>query len=248
MNQNEVTADGFRDEGGEIQISLGDLFRVFVKSLLPMILAAVICGGGLFLYRFLTYTPVYTSTATLYVLPIEGDEQATSSDFAEGVYIASDSASILVSRDLLTAVGLTVKQTVETDYAGKYTFDDSYSSLRHSINVSVTENGRVLEVTAQAEHPVVAKILVDELCLQGAARVRTLVGSDAVKVLDQGNLPAQASNSVFTLSIIAVAFLAAVVVYGVCCIIYFVREKMPHTASSRTGTDHTAPGEAREPD
>ena len=38
-----------------------------------------------------------------------------------------------------------------------------------------------------------AKILVDELCLQGAARVRTLVGSDAVKVLDQGNLPAQTS-------------------------------------------------------
>lgn len=190
-------------------ITLKELWELFLKKLAVIILAAGLIGGGMLAYHMITYTPEYSSTATLYILrreeaPTSGD---ASSDFSTALKVIADCSYLLKSH----AVVEEVIRNLELEL--------SYRQLYEAITVYNPENSRILEVTVQSDSPENAKRIVDALCAVGTSRIDAVMGYEQINLFEQGTLNSEPSNDLCIPQCILAGLAAGVFTYSV----YLVR-------------------------
>lgn len=127
-------------------------------------------------YSLFIVTPMYDSTAKLYISNKKADS-ITSSDFSISTYLTDDFKEIITDRFVLDKVA--------EDINYKY----SYSQLRESIHLNVPENTRIIEITVRSTNAEDAKMIVDSICRISEANLSELMGLDRITVIREGNLP-----------------------------------------------------------
>ena len=185
------------------KITLRTLWEVFRRSLLVIVLAALVGMDGLHLYSSLLHTPQYSSTATMYIL-YAGEDGPDYDDFSVGLKVAQACAYWMTSRSVLNEViqGLGLNRT-----AGE---------LLEMVQVENPEDTRILEVTVRGDSPELAKEIVDALCLAGQEKITRAMGVQEVSVVEEGTLESEPCND-FGWRAYALAGLAtAAAAYGVC--------------------------------
>ena len=191
------------------EISIIDLWQIFVRRVWLMILAAVLAVGCFYAFNALFFTPRYVATTTLYILrqSNEGDSSgATSTDFSLALNVVRDCDYMLKSDTVVN----TVKERLG--------LGDEYAALKNHITTNNPTGTRVLEVTVEADTPEMAKKIADELCEIGAENINRAMGYSQVRLYEYATQKNQPCNETSITTYLIVGAVVAVLVYGV----YFV--------------------------
>ena len=188
-------------------ISFKDLWNVYRGCFLFVIAAGILVTSLMFVRAKMNYSPMYSSSGTLYL--ISKNEGGSSSknewtvDYTLANVVIEDTMYLLKSRTVLNAVG---------DEVG---IKNGYGALRSAITIKNPEDTRVLEITATASSPELAKKIVDSLSVIGPEKVNEELSYNSIRVYEEGTYSNWAINQVSFMSYIKFGFLAGVAVYVV---------------------------------
>ncbi len=185
MEQNVVNAPE-TEEG----INLAELFSALLSKLLWLILAAAVCGGGAFIYGKMTETPVYNSTVTVYVI---NDKMESSGDVTIATYYAQDYAKLITKRPVLERAIANVG------------VDMTYAQLLSSIEITIEEQSRVLDIKVKNSDPEMAQKLADGVAIAAKEMMEERIGDERAVLWGTAELPKSPAPS----SVLRTAILAA---------------------------------------
>ena len=166
-----------RNNQTEIEFNVAEfLFDLLAKWWL-ILLAAVICGSGMFVYTKIMVTPMYRSTAKLYVLPVTEDKSLTASDAQMALSFTKDFQAIATGRTTLNGVienlGLNMR----------------YESLAGMVSSSSSEDSRIISISVSHPDPIEAQRLADAICVEAEEVLYSTVESDLVNISEKAYLP-----------------------------------------------------------
>ncbi|MEE1024406.1 MAG: Wzz/FepE/Etk N-terminal domain-containing protein [Acutalibacteraceae bacterium] len=197
----------------ELTISLKDFWKIFLKRLWIIILAAIIVAGTKFAFDTVTYTPMYSSTATMYILRQDGEVSSsynTAYDFSSALSVVKDCDALIKSHTVLDS-------TIET-----LGLDMTYKQLYSSVSTTNPEDTRILKVTVVADSPENAKLIVDKICIIGAETINDAMGFEQVNFFERGQENYAPANKTGLKTYIIFGLLAAVLVYAVFVVIFLL--------------------------
>ncbi len=145
----------------EIQIDLLELLEALRRRIWLIILALVLGAGAGVLYTKMLMTPVYTSTAMVYVLSKE-TTLTSLADLQIGSQLTNDYRVVVTSRPVLEEVIDNLQ--LETDYVG----------LRGQLSLENPADTRILSISATDSDPQRAKAIVDEVAPYPLSTSQTL--------------------------------------------------------------------------
>lgn len=199
-------------------ITLKELWNILTSRIAIIVLVgAIVLVCGLIIGK-ITYEPKYESTAALYIIR-ENENVTTSSgeaynEFTLALKVANDCTYLLKSR--------TVAEQVIDDLR----LDMTYSELLGMVSVQNPTNTRILEVTVTADKPETAKLIVDRLCEVGKQHIAQAMGFEQVNLYEYGALVNTPANSVNKMIYLAIAIVAAAVVYLIFVIAFLLDDRI----------------------
>ena len=104
---NQTMLTGASGQGSdEVEVDLGEVFRVILSHLVPIILCTIIGAAAAFIYTKTMIPKKYVSTTKMYVLAKDTseDEKLTTGDLQVGSLVANDYRAIIQSRQVTEAV------------------------------------------------------------------------------------------------------------------------------------------------
>jgi capsular polysaccharide biosynthesis protein len=187
----------------EIEIDLIDIFYLIRAKLWVIILSAVILASVTGLVSSFLITPMYTSTAKLYILT-KSTSITSLADIQMGTQLTQDYMVLIKSRPVVT-------QVIEN-----LELDMSYEELVNIIDISNPSNTRILEIQAEYPNALVAKQIVDEFSTVSCSQIAKIMDTEEPSIVEEGYAsPNPSSPNVKKNAIIGGligAFLAAAVI------------------------------------
>jgi len=126
-------------------------------------------------YTKVLVTPMYDSTARLYIVN-KSSENISTSDFSISTYLANDFSEIIVDKVVL--------KDVAKELNNKYTV----AELKNALSVEIPQSTRIIQVTARTENAKKSKEIVDALCTVSEEALVDIMGLDRVTVVSEGSL------------------------------------------------------------
>ena len=207
MNQNEQIQE----------IDLMELWDVFVYRLPIILLAVVIALSGFFAFTFVTYEAEYSSTATLYILRQNDDQQSAATAYNEinlATKVVNDCTHMLKSRSV-------VEPVIE-----ELGLQMTYSELYSKISTNNPQDTRILEVKVAGASPELAKQIVDRLCEIGQEKIAKAMGYQQVNLFEYGTLPDKPSNQTGLRTYALVGAVAGILTYAVFVVMHLVDDRI----------------------
>ncbi len=213
------------EQSGERVITLSGLIRVFRRSVIFMIIAAILVSGALIVYNRMSYREEFTSRASLFILrtndSLYEDKDMTAGQEATYAILIMNNCEALMRLDIVYQdVISTIKETEGEDYGL------TIGKLHNSISISIYPDTSVMSVSATAESPELAQKILNYYTAEVKERLEGKEGfnhPNMVKIQGKGaSLPTAPSNSSFSLTSLLLGVFAAVLVYAIFfCIDFF---------------------------
>ena len=201
-------------QDSSVTIYLSDLWDVFVRHIVVIILAALVCLAGVYIYATKIVKPLYNSTSTLYVLRQDDTENYSSSDFSLALNLVNDCTYMLKSHAVLD------------DVIEDLELDMSYGELSDSISTRNPDSSRILEVSVKTGDPELSKKIVDKLCTIGSERISEAMRMDQVSVFERGTLENKPCNRVGMTRYILFGVLGALLCYLIFVVAFLLDDKI----------------------
>ena len=202
------------DEG--IQIDLYEITQIFLKRWWIILLAAVVGAIAMFTYTKVAVTPMYSSTASFYVVPIDSGT-VSSSDLSLASNMLNDYKELIVSR-----------KVINNAIAGSGV-DISYSGLKKAVSLANPTGSRFIYVTVTHKDPDTACTLANAVSAAAQEAIIELMKFKEVNTIDKAEVPTGASSPLSKNVMIGFAggvFLACAVLF----ILYMVDDKIKNAA------------------
>lgn len=159
----------------EDEIDLLEIFMALKRRLWLIILAAVIGGGGAGAFSKFVLTPVYSSTAMLYVLSKE-TTLTSLADLQIGSQLTKDYRIIITSRPVLE------------DVIESLNLDMTYKQLRNMITIGNPSESRILTISISDPDPRLAKQMVDEVANTASNYIGDIMEMVPPKMIEDGEM------------------------------------------------------------
>lgn len=157
----------------EIEIDLIELLYLLKTRIWIILLTAIIFASGSGLISSFLITPMYQSTAKLYILT-KSTSITSLADIQLGTQLTQDYMVLIKSRPVVTKV----IENLELDM--------SYESLVNIINISNTSNTRILEIRAEYPDAYMAKQIVDEFAQVSRTQIAKIMDTAEPSVVEDG--------------------------------------------------------------
>lgn len=157
----------------EIEIDLVDIFCLLKRRVWIIILAAVIFSASSGLVSSFYITPMYQSTAKLYILT-KSTSITSLADIQLGTQLTQDYMVLIKSRPVVTKV---------IENLG---LDMTYEQLVNIITISNRTNTRILEIKAEYPDTHLAKQIVDEFAEVSRTQIAKIMATDEPTVVEDG--------------------------------------------------------------
>ncbi|MCR5543309.1 MAG: polysaccharide export protein [Eubacterium sp.] len=204
------------DQNQEMEIDLLELFHVLLSRIWMIILTTVIGLAIAAGVTVLLIKPVYTSTATMYVLT-KTTSITSLADVQMGTQLTQDYMVVITSRPVLENVienlGLNM----------------SYGELKKSISVNNPANTRFLEITVSNNDAYLAKKIVDELADVSAKSMAEVMDTQAPNIMDYGQIPASPSSPSLIKNSIIGALIGFIIACGIIIVTYLMNDSIKTT-------------------
>lgn len=189
-----------------------DIMEIDLKEMIVALLAKAwliaICGVALAAVAFVVskffMSPIYCSTAKIYIMTKSTAQGAVYSDVVMSTYLSQDYVYLVKSRDVLEKV---IK---------KCELEDTYNSLAGRVTVENLPDTRILSIAVQDTDPEMAQVIANELCDVAAEHLKSVMNLEAVNIAEKADLPIMQSGpsvkKYTALGLLAGIFLSAGVV------------------------------------
>lgn len=200
---------------------LSDLWDILVHRWWIMLVTFAVVVAALYGYARANYVPMYQSTASMYICKYEEQRDSTSrssSDFSLALYLMDDCDYLLKSHEVL--------DVVIDDLNLEEDFGINYNTLKSSITTASPENTRFLEVTVKTYRADLSQAIVDKVCAVGKEQAIRLHGFDELNIFQNGILDERPCNSFGISRFLLLGFVAAVAVYLIFALFYFLDDNI----------------------
>ena len=171
-----------------LEIDIFRLLRALLRNIFIIILAMIICGGLMLAYSRRNYSPLYRTTAMLYV------NTRTFSVGSTSIAIGSVNVSTSTLVDLYSVI-LKSRTTLE-EVIEKAELPYSYSALKGMISTNTVDYTGIFEITATCSDPGRAKLIVDTIVDVLPKRIMEILDGSSVRIVDYAVRPTYPINSV----------------------------------------------------
>ena len=204
------------EKNREIEVRIRDLWAVFLHCWWIMLGVGVIVTLGLYLLLGATHKNEYTATTTVYVLR-ENANFGNTTDISIANVLVNDYMYLATSDEALQS---TIEEAGVSDVM-------SVGKLRRNVNVIHQEGTRFIRLSVTAEDPEMAAVLANMLAEIVGEKHNQLLGEDNFsRVSSAAHIPERPSNPISLLRILLVAFVCAVIVYGIYLILFLLDDKI----------------------
>jgi capsular polysaccharide biosynthesis protein len=164
-----------------IEINIKDLFFYCLRRSWLIFLIGIICASGARYYSLHYLTPIYTSSAKLYITSQSEGQLTTTTDIQIGTYLAQDYKVLVRSRpvaeEVIKRLGLNI----------------SSGQLIKLISVNSSNESRIFQITVSYFDKNMVKTLVDTVAQVTSERMEKIMG-EKVNVLEDGYQPYEPSG------------------------------------------------------
>jgi len=160
-------------ENDEIEIDLRDLLYLIKSKIWIILLSGIIMASAAGLISSFLITPIYTSTAKLYILS-KNTTLSSLADLQIGTQLTQDYMVLVKSRPVVT-------QVIEN-----LGLNMSYEKMVGVITTSNPANTRILAITANYPDPFLAKEIVDEFASVSATQIAQIMDADKPTIVEEG--------------------------------------------------------------
>ena len=179
MNENNRSVN---DGGDVIEIDILELLGVVLSKIWIVIGSAVLVAVITYLVCFFLIIPKYESTTKIYVINRQNSDALTYSDLQSGAQLTKDYRELVTSRPVLEQVKSELGLDITTE------------KLKKKITVSVPTDTRIVSITAEDTDPYMARAIADRVRISAAEHIANVMNTEAVNVVEEGNLPTQISS------------------------------------------------------
>ena len=183
----------------EITIDLLDLARQLLLHWKLILLSMILCGAAAFIYCRCFVTPLYSSTAGLYVFS-KSTSVTSLTDLQIGSSLTKDYETVITGRPVLDRVITRLK------------LNESYDSLRGKIKITNPSDSRILYITVTDPDPELAKEIADRTASISATFISQKMDQDPPSIIQTGytdGSPVSPRTRRTTLIAILIGFLAS---------------------------------------
>ncbi len=203
------------EKSTEITITLGDLLGILRQCWIIMLAVMIVVGISVYAFMNATHVDEYTAQATIYVGSGNGEGSGmTTSDFTIADKLVQDCIGVAKHRQ-------TLKRVIDNQSRVM-----SVSDLEKRITATNRTNTRLIDVSVTAEDKVAAMELTDALANVICEEINRANGNERCTVFYEADLPQSISNPVSKLTVLLIAFAAAIVVYVVYLLIFLLDDKI----------------------
>lgn len=192
-----------QNNDGEIEIDLMQIMKLLLSKSMIIIVAGLITGLIALLGTKLLITPMYQSTARLYVISRQNDSSTTLTDIQTSTQLVKDYRILVTSTPVMEQV------------ISNLNLNMSKGQLASVIACNIATDSRVLSVTVTHADPYLSKEIVDEVANVSAARIPQVMKIEGVEIVDYGDVPTGQSSPNTLMNTLIGAFLGMIVVIAI---------------------------------
>lgn len=198
----------------EIEIDLGEMFFFVLSKIEYVILAVVLCSIISFAITTWCITPMYTSTAKIYVLNRQSTDTVTSSDITSSTYLTKDYIEMIQSRTVVEAV------------IDELDLDVSYEGLLSVMTVSAESDTRVVSISVQDPDPFQARDIADAICQASVNHIKEIMELESVNIVDSANIPTSKSSPSLAKNVIIGALIGFLISIVIIVVVFLLDDKV----------------------
>lgn len=194
------------------EIDLKELLFVVIRKLWIIILTALLFGLGAGLLSNYVLTPVYTSSAKVYVISRQEEDKMTYNDIQTGTQLTKDYMILVKSRPVMEEV------------IGKLELDMKNEQLAKMIDVNTPNDTRILEIIVTHPDANMSKLLADTIAEVSSERMVSVMEMKKVNVVEPGNVPTTPSSPDIIKNGILGAFIGGVLASLIIILVYIFND------------------------
>ena len=174
-----------------IEVDLFDLIRLLWQRLWVIVLSMIVCGTIAFSASVFLVTPMYTSSAMLYV--------NNSSASVSGIPITITSSQLSASKSLLKTYVVILKTRTTLEQVQERTkLDYTVGELQGMISAVAVNSTDIFQITVTCPDPHDARTIVDTLVDIIPDRIADIVDGSSVRIVDTAITPTSRSSPSYT--------------------------------------------------
>lgn len=202
-------------ENDEIEIDLGELIG-YLLGHIRVILLCTVCGGVIAgLISIFLITPLYQSTAKIYIL--SNETTISLSDLQMGSSLASDYEELITSRSV-------VKKVIEN-----LELELSVEELVGHVSVANKENTRIISITVTYPDPQMAQKIANEFAEVSKSQMNKIMKVDEPTDVDIAEVPEGKSSPNNVKNILIGIILGFVLAAGAFTVAYILDDTVKTT-------------------
>jgi capsular polysaccharide biosynthesis protein len=179
------------------ELTIKDVFKIVLRRIWLIVLVPLFAVIVTTLLVYYVITPVYTATASLYVLNKQNAESVINyNDLQSSSLLTADYRELILSKRVLSAV------------AGQYGIDVEAIQEDFDITVTSANNTRVMEISVTSSDPVLAANLANAIGKEFSVTVVEIMDANNVNFVDVAEPPVEPSAPQ-KLRVIAISGIAA---------------------------------------
>ena len=162
---------------GEIEIDLGEIFRLLIGHIGIIALSGIACGLIAIIGTLLFITPQYESTTKIYVLNRQDSSTLTSQDMSTSTQLTKDYAELIQSRTVTEGVIAHLK------------LDMTHETLLKKLSIETSTDTRIVTIKVKDTDPYRAAEIANSVRDVAAEHIQSVMDIEAVNVVETANIP-----------------------------------------------------------
>lgn len=197
----------------EIEIDLLELLYLLKTRLWIILLTMVILASGTGLVSSFLITPMYQSTAKLYILT-KSTSITSLADIQLGTQLTQDYMILIKSRPVVTQV------------IDNLELDMTYEELVNIITISNVSNTRILAIQAEYPDAYMAKRIVDEFAQVSRTQIAKIMDTAEPTIVEDGYASPSPSSPNIRKNVLIAAVIGAVLSAGVIIVLHLMDDTL----------------------
>lgn len=212
------------DADNEIEIDLKDLLLELLVNWKWIAVALILAGALGFCVSYFLMTPMYESTAKLYVLS-KSTSITSIADIQTGTSLTNDYMVVVKDRPVLDQV------------IQNLGLNEDYNSLQDKVRLSNPTNSRILEITVKDKNPERAKVIADEIADVASAFIAEKMDQDPPTIEQYGYDDGKPVSPSIAKNTVVGALAGAIFAVGIIIITYLFNDTimMPEDIEKKLG-------------
>lgn len=211
---NIMSSDIVSEDKGKFEISLGELVAVVVGKFWILILAGLIAAVAAYYYTAEMATPLYSSTARVYILNRQSSLSTSISDLNSAVTLKDDFKVLIRSNEVYRQVLVSIGENPA-----------NYKSLKGQLSLDNNET-RFVDITITDKDPVRAKLLVDAFAKVARKKAIEIMGVEDITIEEYGEIPTSPSSPEMSKNILLAVFVGVVLAAAIIVVAYLFNDSI----------------------